>query len=794
MTPKDNRRSKENMASMNPQAFWEMIRSGFHYQYMYNALQLNRGQVHPDSLPKFSNIARLGGMASTDWSWAPLFADLDNDGWKDLFITNGIKREVNNRDFHNAMKMKINFTQSLDSINYEDIPSEPIANYVFQNTSAAEELGFEDRSEEWKLNTKGFSHGCAFADLDNDGDLDLVVNNMDAEAGIYENELSDNNFLRIKLKGSAGNRFGIGAKVKIIASGQVQTQHLSLTRGYQSAVEPVLHFGLGKSEIVDEINIDWLDGKTAKLQNISSNQTLVLDYEKAEKSSEDPVINSSLFTRTSLSNEIIQHHENDYDDYALEPLLPYETSHLGGHLSVGDANGDGLEDFFLGNSFTHSSVLYLQTKEGQFKAQTTPFEADKNFEDMGSLFFDADQDGDLDLYVVSGGNEFSKRPDLLQDRLYINDNNQGFIRSQTALPKIIGSGGRVSAGDYDQDGDLDLFIGGRLSPANYPKPGISYLLENKGGKDLNLKFEDVTTKIAPELQEIGMVTDALWSDYDNDNDLDLIVVGEWMPITIFDNGNGQFNKSTVQQLNSASGWWYSLAQGDFDQDGDIDYIAGNLGTNYKYQASPDAPFDVYADDFDQNGRQDIVLGYYQDGEQFPLRGRQCSSEQIPTIALKFKDYHSFATSDLADIYGTKNLENAYHLQATTFESVYIKNKGDGEFEVHPLPTLAQISNINDLLVDDFDEDGYLDIILAGNLHDAEIETPRNDASLGLFLKGDGKGNFEAVDMAESGLYLPGNVRDLSVIRVGEGQQRGILVGVNEGRVQFILKNTEGTAF
>ena len=338
---------------------------------------------------------------------------------------------------------------------------------------------------------------------------------------------------------------------------------------------------------------------------------------------------------------------------------------------------------------------------------------------------------------------------------------RGFIKS-AALPKIIGSGGRVIAGDYDQDGDLDLLVGGRLLPGQYPHPGITYLLENQGGQDVTLKFEEVTEKVAPDLQNIGMVTDALWSDFDKDNDLDLIVVGEWMPITFFENQQGRLVHQPSFLAESSTGWWYSLAAGDFDKDGDVDYLAGNLGENYKYHASPEAPFEVYSGDFDKNRRLDIVLGYHQEGEIFPLRGRQCSAEQIPAIEMKFKDYHSFAVSNLTDIYGEKNLENALHYQATTFASVFIENKGQEEWAMRPLPALAQISNINDFLVEDIDKDGNLDVILAGNLYDAEVETPRNDASLGLFLKGDGQGHFEALDMAQSGLYLAGNVRSFGV--------------------------------
>ena len=780
MTPKDNRRSKENMASMDPQAFGEMIRAGFHYQYMYNALQLNRGTVGATATPVFSNMAQLGGMAATDWSWAPLFADLDNDGWKDIFITNGIKREVNNRDFHNAMKMKINFTRSLDSINYRQIPSEPIANYAFKNTSSMDGLKFQEISKDWNVDLKGFSHGCAFADLDNDGDLDLVVNNMDQEAAIYRNQVANNNHLRFRLKGSSTNTCGIGTTIRIQSGEQTQTQQLSLTRGYQSAVEPIVHFGLGKQEIVDKVVITWSDGKVERLENIRVNQLLELNHKNALDPLQQPEKQSKFFAHANPLFKNIEHKENNYDDYALEPLLPYRTSRLGGHITVGDANGDGLADFFLGNAYRETSVLYIQEANNSFKPTTNPFEQDKDFEDIGALFFDADNDGDVDLYVVSGGNEFSKRPNLLQDRLYINDNNKGFFKSD-ALPTIIGSGGKVTAGDYDKDGDLDLFVGGRLAPANYPHPGRSYILENNGQQNRALQFNDVTEQMAPDLQQIGMVTDALWSDYDNDQDVDLIIVGEWMPITFFENNQGQLTRNPKPETQNSTGWWCSLAQGDFDKDGDMDYVAGNLGNNYKYHATPTAPFEVFVGDFDQNKRQDIVLGYYQEETLFPLRGKQCSAEQIPTINLKYKDYHSFATSSLQDIYGAMPLQEALHYQATTFSSIFLENKGNGNFENQPLPAIAQLSSINDILVEDINGDNNLDLLLAGNLYDSEIETPRNDASIGLYLQGDGKGNFEIIDNETSGLFLSGNIKSLATLVVGN--QKVIIAGVNDGPVQ-----------
>ncbi len=777
MTPRNNRRSKENMASMNPQAFWDVVNAGFHYQYMYNALQLNRGNLGADNnTPIFSNVAQLGNMATTDWSWAPFFADFDNDGRQDIYITNGIKREVNNRDFHNAMKMKINLTRSIDFISHEDIPSEPVPNFAFRNTSANTGLGFENIGEKWGIDLTGFSHGCAAADFDNDGDLDLIVNNTDQIAALYENRLPAKNYLRVRLAGDKNNRFGIGAQVDVMTDETTQSRHFSLTHGYQSAVEPVLHFGLNESEIVNRIEILWQDGTLQTLENVAVNQLLTVKKtgtKVGEKQRED----RSLFvTLDSLLPENARHRENDFDDYSIEPLLPYATSKLGGHLAVVDANGDGLDDFFAGNAYGTTAALYLQKTDGGFSRITAPFAADKDFEDLGALFFDADSDGDADLYVVSGGNEFMRRPESLQDRLYLNDGGI-FTKATEALPPITGSGGRVTAADFDADGDLDLFIGGRLKPGHYTQPGTSYLLQNESGK-----FTDVTDDLAPRLRNLGMITDAQFLDIDRDNDLDLVVVGEWMPLTFFVNEGEKFAEPTT--LPDSEGWWYSLAQGDFDGDGDIDLVAGNLGQNYKYKATPDAPFEVFASDFDRNGRPDVVLSYYQDGEQYPVRGRQCSAEQIPAIALKFKDYHSFAEANLADIYGKKGLANAERLTAKTFASMHLENRGAAGWQMRPLPMLAQLSAVNDILVGDVDKDGRQDLVLAGNLYNAEIETPRGDAGIGLYLRGDGKGNFTAIDAHESGLFLPGDIKDLSFIQLHNGQ-KAILAGVNDGAMQAV---------
>ncbi|GAA4933823.1 VCBS repeat-containing protein [Algibacter agarivorans] len=787
MTPRDNRRAKENMASMNASLFWNTVESGFHYQYMFNSLQLNRG-LNPIKGVQFSNVARIAGIPTTDWSWAPLFADFDNDGWKDIFITNGIKRDVNNKDFFKAKSIKANFTGVIDGSAYKEIPSEPIENRVFKNNG---DLTFDNLSENWGLNLKGFSHGCAYADFDNDGDLDLVVNNMDQIASLYKNQsnVKDKRYLRLKFTGTSNNTFGLGTKVKIFHNGTMQHQELTLTRGYQSSVEPIMHFGVGNIQKIDSMAIAWPDGKKELLKDVNTNQTLNIQHSNSVR-----VVNENLAEKhqfSDITQEInlnFKHQENQHNDYLFEPLLPHQNSKQGPGLAVADVNNDGLDDFYVGNAHKSKGSLYLQNRDGSYSEKEGPWLNDNENEDMNALFFDADGDKDMDLYVVSGGNEFLRNQDLLQDRLYLNIGNGDFIKAENSLPSMITSGSCVKAADYDNDGDLDLFIGGRLIPGKYPLAPRSYILRNDGNHDNEPVFTDVTQQIAPQLVAPGLITDALWSDFNNDGNLDLVVTGEWMPVLFFENQDGIFKDITeLFGLQNQVGWWYSLAEGDIDNDGDTDYIAGNLGENYKYQASPKEPFELYSGDFDKNKRLDIVLGYHQDGNEYPVRGRQCSSEQIPNISLKFKDYSSYANANLVDIYGKESLEESLHLSATNFASCVILNNNDKTWAMSPLPSLAQLSSVNSIIINDFNNDDNLDIILSGNLYTSEVETPRNDANLGLYLVGNGSGEFEPIDASESGLYIDGDVKKTTIIKSATGSNR-ILSVANDGYLKIFNIN------
>lgn len=784
MDAQDNRRSKSNMASMNPMIFWSTVDAGFHHQYMHNSLQLNNGNFS-DRIPDFSNSSRLAGLSSTDWSWGPLFTDLDNDGWKDVYISNGSRREINNKDYFNKLGRNPNKRDSLLQKSLA-IPSEKIDNFTYRNKG---DLTFEKVNDTWGITYEGFSNGSTYADLDNDGDLEIITNNIDDFASIFQNNnKSKNNFLSFEFKGYKKNAFGLGARVYLKNSDQEQMQELTLTRGFQSSVAPKLYFGLGKTTQVSEVKIVWPDQKVQLLKEVKANQKIVVDYGNASYTRREEVSKKTTLFTTIASDTLgvaHEHVENIYDDFEKEILLPHKTSMFGPGLAIGDLNNDGLEDFYMGGASQYPGGLYFQTDDG-FEQQDAEFlEIDSLYEDLGAVIFDADNDGDNDLYVVSGGNEFDKSSKWLQDRLYVNDGAGNLKKSTEALPKMITSGSRVYTNDYDKDGDLDVFVGGRLIPGNYPLPANSYLLQNDSKNGIP-KFTDATLEKAPDLNGLGMVTSATWTDYDQDGWTDLIVVGEWMPIQVFQNQQGVLeNVSKEIGLKNTNGWWFSIKDGDFDNDGDKDFIVGNLGLNYKYQAKKEETFDVYFYDFDSNNTNDIVLSYFNDGKKFPVRGRECSAQQMPGIKSKFENYDSFAQADLEDIYTETYLEDALHYQVQSFASVYLENTPSG-FVSKELPIEAQMSPINQILVKDIDQDGNLDVVVAGNLHTSEVETPRADAGIGLVLKGDGQGSFSALNARDSGFYTSGDVKDLALIKIKDST---FIISVkNNDYLQFIKLN------
>ncbi|MEM9674919.1 MAG: VCBS repeat-containing protein [Bacteroidota bacterium] len=814
MVAEDNYRLKANMSGMNPNAFWEVVNDGGHYQYMFNTLHLNTALPEKAKLDLqhadteggyFSDIAQLAGVASTDWSWSTLFADLDNDGWKDLHITNGLLRDIRNSDaskkfakyIESAISAYLAKNPNPQGISIWDIadvnkalsftPSVPLQNYTYRNKG---DLTFEKVSEDWGLGQETFSSGSAYADLDNDGDLDLVVSNVNAVAMVYRNNSQDNldnHYLRVHPIADDPGISNLGVKMWIETKDGNQFFETTSVRGMYSTSETTAHFGLGDQKKVNVLRVRWPDGREQQFRNVKADQTLTVRY--SEASSPEGAITKNndtappLFTNISQQQTPIYHKENSFDDFEKQVLLPHRMSDLGPGLSAGDINGDGWDDFYLGSSAGNSGQLFVQQPDGEFAhSPQAVLTGDAASEDMGSAFFDADGDGDLDLYVVSGGNEFTPQSAEYQDRLYLNDGNGQFTKS--TLPELKNSGSKVYPEDFDQDGDLDLFVAGRHTPWAYPEPTSSTLLLNEGGI-----FSDATDRLAPDLKNIGMVNDASWTDFTGDGLPDLVLVGEWMPITLLKNeGNGFTNVTAEYGLDQSKGWWFSVTAADMDGDGDQDLVAGNLGLNYKYQATKEEPFEVYYYDFDENESKDVVLAYYNFGVQYPLRGRSCSSQQVPMIKDKFKSYELFAAADLVDVYEEDNLEESLNYEATTFASAYLENDGNGSFKFHALPNEAQFSSVNDIVTADYNQDQYLDIILAGNLYGAEIETARNDAGIGLVMLGNGKGQFIPLTPAESGFFVPSDAKSLEVVKGNQGTQ--ILVGINNGPLQIFRLGTQ----
>ena len=772
MQTADHYRAKTNMKSMNVKEFWRNVSKGYHYQYMSNMLQMNRGIG-----TYFSEIGQMAGIAKTDWSWSILMADFDNDSWTDIYVTNGINKDIRNNDF--LIQIEGNPNESLFE-KAKQAPSFPIANYAFRNKG---DLTFEDASNLWHLDQKGFSHGAAYGDLDNDGDLDLVVNNTSSEAFIFKNN-STNNYLKISILGWSKNTKGIGTKAIIHHGDQKQFQELTPVRGFQSSSEACFHFGLGKYEKVDTVFVIFPDGRMHRLENVKANQTLKLDYQKTNDFVKALPTKKPFFQKLNPKNLGMNfiHKENLFNDFDRESLLPHRQSVFGPKIAVGDVNGDNLEDFFIGGASGQSGQLFIQNSNGSFnKNGSQPWNSERDSEDSDALFFDFDDDKKLDLYVASGGYEFEYSDDKYLDRLYLNNGNGQFRNSNLDIPISKFNGSVVAPNDINGNGKTDLFVGNYGYPGAYPKASHSEILLNENGKFLGLK------NLSDELRNVGLVRDAIWADLDDDNQKELIVVGEWMSPTLFKNNSGSLEKTPFQIKNRKSkienplsGWWHSIIAEDIDNDGDTDLILGNIGMNNKYQATEKKPLLVYGNDFDNNKTNDVVLAKTSEKGILPVRGRECSSEQMPFIKEKFPTFDEFAKATLPDILGEEKLEEANAFEANEFRSGILKNEG-GYFEFIPFPNMVQIAPIMDMITLDLNKDGLKDLICIGNLFGAEVETVRHDANNGLVLINKGNGNFESVPTFESQFYVPGNARSLAKIETPNGTL--ILVGVNDNQME-----------
>ncbi|MEO6949999.1 MAG: VCBS repeat-containing protein [Ginsengibacter sp.] len=801
MLPENNERRKTMIAREDYESFALRQKAGYVDEYMRNTLQLNQGK-DVNGVTYFSDIAQLAGVNATDWSWSVLLADFDNDGLRDAYVTNGFAKNITDLDFisyngdnntFGTVGDKLKRTRDL----FEKLKGINVSNYIFKNNG---NLGFENLTDEWGIKNTSYSNGAAYADLDNDGDLDLVTSNINQEAFIFENnenkKSNKNNYLKISLKGSAKNINGIGASINLFFGKDKLYGYNSPVKGYLSSMAGPLCFGVGKHLLIDSIKIIWPDGKGQIIRNIKVNQQIKLDYNMSKIIQPENVAEQTIFTNVSNQYNIrYKHVDNDYNNFNDEPLLPNLYSRKGPGIAIGDIDKKNGLDFFIGGSAGNAGTLFTQTPKGVFtEKKINPNDA--KYEDMGSLLFDADNDGDADLYVVSGGNEFNNVPRAYQDRLYINDGKGNFTKAEQLLPPMTSSGSCVVGSDFDKDGDIDLFRGGGISAGAYPVSPRSYLLRNENGK-----FVDVTNEIAPGLMYVGMVTSAVWTDFDNDGWTDLIVVGEWMPPTFFKNEKGKLvniNKQTG--LASTNGWWNSIYPVDIDNDGNIDYIVGNMGTNIDYRPLKNEPVELFYDDFGGSGKMQPIVSCYVADEagkkkRFPFSFRDDILHVIPLLKKKFRDYDSYSKADLEEVFKREALLNAKHYKADIFESCIIKNNGNGKFSIKKLPIEAQLSCINGIMALDFNEDGNMDIIVAGNSHSNEVVYGWMDASLGLLLKGDGKGNFKAESAEMSGLFLSGDTRGLTSLYDNRSNEI-ILATVNSDSLRVLrqVKKTNSKVF
>lgn len=782
MLPEDDARFKTKMTFEDWDRYQLNIQSGYYHQFTRNVMQLNNGDG------SFSEIGRMAGIEATDWSWGALMADYDNDGHKDLFISNGLSKDIIDQDYINFVSNEEVVRQMVtkEGVNYkkliDTIPSTLISNYLYKNKG---NLEFSNVAEDWGLATPSHSNGSAFADFDNDGDLDLVVNNVDSEAFLYQNHadslLPEQHYLKVQLIGTKENPFAIGANVTLKAQGkQFYIENIPI-RGFQSSVDYRPNFGLGAIANIDSLLVEWPTGERSLLTNVATNQILTIKQEDASESL-DKIQNSPTPTLfTELKDSLYKHTENRFIDFKRDLLLYHMMSTEGPKIAKGDVNKDGLEDFYIGGAANSAGALYVQQKDGRFLSSNKQlFEQDKASEDMDCLFFDADNDGDLDLYVARGGNEFLLKSNTLIDQLYINDGDGYFSRSAQYLPTFkLESSACVAAADYDKDGDMDLFVGIRAVPGYYGLSTNGYILNNDGKG----KFTNINKVAAPELNKIGMIKDVLWVDFDQDEDQDLIVVGEWMPISFLENKGGKFELvDAISNSEHTEGWWNCIKAGDFDKDGDMDLIIGNHGLNSRFSASQDKPISIHVNDFDKNGTPDPVISQYNGEASYPMVLRHDLTMQLPALKRKYLKYVNYSEQKIADIFTEEQLKGTVIKQAYNLQTSLLINDGNGSFSIQALPKAAQLSPVYGLLVEDFDKDGNLDVLLGGNLYGVKPEVGRYDANYGLMLKGKGDATFEVIKSKESGFFLKGEVRDL--VSIKRGDQDLLLVAKNNDYLQI----------
>lgn len=754
--------------------FQYKLQFGYHYQVSRNALQLNRGLTSKRTLA-FSDIAPLARVEATDWSWGPLLADFNNDGLCDLFIANGIMRRPNDLDYINYISSDSAQRFLSDKAMIDKMPSGKVPNFFFKNNG---DLTFDNVSERWARVKPTLSNGSAYADFDNDGDLDLVVNNINEPALIYRNSTDlTANFIKVKLQGSSSNLFGVGAKVSVYAGSLNMTQELIPTRGWLSSSDYALNFGLGRNNFIDSLIVIWPGGKFQIIKSIKTNQTVQLN--QLDSHSNAFATQDQYIPLLQIADSIdFVHRENEFTGFEVERLMLHTLSMQGPKVAVADVNGDGLDDFFIGGGKGQAGVLFIQDRSGNFrKSAQKVFEADSLSEDTNTVFFDANGDEKQDLIVVSGGQEYDGSLVELKPKLYLNDGKGNFRKVSKAMPEIYLNASCVKSADFDNDGDLDLFIGGRVVAGKYGLAPHSYLLKNDGKG----KFSDATSLLP--VPSLGMVSDALWQDLNSDGKKDLILVGEWMPITfLLQDQNGSFIDGTKKYgFEKSSGWWNTVSQADLDQDGDLDFVVGNAGLNSRLRVSEKEPLELWVGDIDANGSYDPIITYYNNHQRYPFISRDQLVRQVPPLKRKFLKYEDYKNVKLEDIIPAERLNEFVHRKAEMFSSVWIENKENQNYQMHELPTEAQMFPVFSFAVLDVNGDGHADILAVGNWHGVQPDLGRQDAGYGLVLLGDGKGIFKPQRISDSGFWVPGEGRDIKIVTGSHGEKQ-ILVSRNNDSV------------